>query len=83
MERPLSELEPNLTATKLRFMCPACPKTHYILIAIDPAGRVADEDDVWNSTGTTVDDVSITPSINGTRGGCLFHGHVKKGIVSW
>ena len=93
MERLLSELSPNLTKLRLRFNCPACSKTHWIVIAIHSDGKSDDKDEVWSATGS-LENLTISPSIDGTKdyvlnsgkrikATCVFHGHVRNGIVSW
>ena len=74
----------------LFFVCPVCADGHGILVqwqgrSIYPSGVI------WTRTGTTLDDVSFTPSINcdvpdavtGQASTCTFHGWVTAGDVRW
>jgi hypothetical protein len=54
------------------FDCPACVKPHRVYFSND--GR-------WTITGTTIDDLSISPSIDCTRSGCGFHRVITKGVL--
>lgn len=76
-------------AQGIRFDCPK--DSHAIEVTF--AGRgVADEQGSrdhegkpsrWTVSGTSLDDLTLTPSIDGTRGGgCTFHGFVTSGDVA-
>lgn len=92
-EKPLRELDgefftitgrPN-EKDVLYFECPVCPRGHGIMVSwlppsLFPSGAV------WQKSGNTVDDITITPSINcdvGPESSCKFHGWVTNGVVRW
>lgn len=91
--KPLRELdaafmvldEQGISQPVLVFICPACTDGHSIMVgwtepSIYPSGAV------WKKTGDTVDDITITPSINcdvGPDSSCRFHGWVTNGVVTW
>jgi len=62
----------------LFFTCPACNDGHSIRVSFYEGARV-----VWKKEGDTLDDLTVSPSINCTRSGCKFHGWIKNGVVSW
>lgn len=77
----LADLDPKLTADRLRFECPTC-RAHAVGIPLSGLGA-------WTFTGTTVDDLTVTPSINsaatgevGKPGYCPgWHGWITAGYV--
>lgn len=81
-EKSLKDLEPVLTENRLRFICPACAHRHWISIALNKKGQRDKEEPTWSSSGG-LDNLIINPSIDGTSGGCRFHGWVQKGKVIW
>lgn len=67
----LTELDPKLTDTQLRFRCPLC-QDHFIVIPL--AGPHA-----WQAHGT-VENLSVTPSIAAeTKPRCFWHGFITGG----
>lgn len=85
-EKRLSELSPEFELDRLFFECPACEKPHSIRIPMSLEGKGKDMwgSPIWKRVGNTVDDLTISPSINcSSPGGCQFHGWIKKGVVSW
>lgn len=77
------------TTQCLLFVCPVCPCGHGILVNYT-APALYSSGAVWTKTGTGIDDVSLTPSINcnvpsadGTPSNCKFHGWVTAGKVIW
>jgi hypothetical protein len=82
-KKPLKELNPRWKNNRsiLVFDCPACTvRPHCFRVAMGEGGwSCSDGDDPefpW-------DDLSLTPSLDGTRNNCEFHGWVKKGWVIW
>lgn len=69
----------------LYFTCPVCPNGHGIMVSwlppsLFPSGAL------WSKEGTTIDDITIKPSINcdvGPDSSCRFHGWVTAGKVTW
>lgn len=83
MKKRLSELKPHLGKARLRFNCPACSPTHWVIIAIHPDGKM-DDAPVWECKGDTVENLTLNPSLDGTQSGhCKFHGWIKNGEVTW
>ena len=80
--RELSRLDPHMGNGRLRFECPACPKPHWVSIAISPHAETRKDEHVWESFGS-LQFLTVTPSIDGTDHGCKFHGWIKNGIVNW
>jgi hypothetical protein len=85
-EIPLSKLDPKLTEGTLVFDCPACGPTHpwhghKIRVGFD-AQHHEGNGCFWEKTGTTIKDLTLTPSIDGTPK-CNFHGWVTNGKVTW
>jgi hypothetical protein len=102
MQKKLTELDGDLYdhmkvghPTSLWFQCPICPCGHYIAVAFQGTSY-SQNGAVWKKTGSTLEDVSITPSINcdcdvdvkqpdGTikkvHSSCKFHGWVTNGQV--
>jgi len=82
-------VETKAEADQIWFECPACDTGHYIRIAIEPSGKIRDGEPVWKHSGTTFEDLTITPSINCVPKGkkypksCAFHGWIREGIVTW
>jgi len=75
----------------LSFKCPiaGCPVEHImvpfkIFIGYDPKLH-----HIWTMTGTLFEDISFSPSIDATKNkqgqltGCLFHGFITNGEVTW
>ena len=69
----------------LVFDCPACPGHHWIPVPYTSTGGAAlsEGHPVWKVSGETLGDVTIHPSVDGTKGPCLFHGWVRSGKVVW
>jgi hypothetical protein len=68
----LSDLDPKLTPSQLRFTCPLCGE-HAIVIPL--SGPHA-----WGHSGT-VADLTVRPSINALTGRCHWHGFVTNGAI--
>jgi len=79
-------------ASGLLFLCPKCG-THSILVWFQNAGvpdSLRPGPDRWQATGTSIDDLSLTPSINldtyptheGVKHACDWHGWVLNGRAS-
>jgi hypothetical protein len=78
----------------LLFQCPLCPSGHMIAVPWMPPA-IHTSGCVWQKTGSTIEDITISPSINCDVPGkdpetgeaipsdCKFHGWVKNGKVSW
>ena len=77
----------------LMFECPACDNGHMIMISWNPPSLFK-SGAIWKKTGTTLEDVTISPSINcdvpweNSKGNmqesnCKFHGWVRNGQVEW
>ena len=70
------------------FECPSCPRNdaggvHMIRVPFHPdesrrMGGLA----CWTKTGTTLEDLSLQPSIR-NQGACNFHGFITQGKVTW
>lgn len=85
MERLLSELDSKLTDNQLSFLCPACPgfpKTHSIVVGFKK-GYESAGGDLWDRAGESINDLTVSPSIDATKGHCLFHGWIRGGMVTW
>lgn len=68
----LSTLQPVLELPqRVRFLCPKC-LNHNIRLSFGSG---------WSATGSTVEDLTITPSLN-IQGGCKVHLNVIDGEVS-
>jgi hypothetical protein len=102
MQKKLTDLEGELydhmkvgRPTSLWFICPLCPSGHSIAVAFEGASY-STGGEIWKKTGSTLEDISVTPSINcdcdidvkqpdGTtkkvRSSCKFHGFVTNGQV--
>lgn len=82
----LKDLEPELDEEKgdLWFTCPIC-KNHSIAVSWKLPSYHQNGTYLWRKTGTSVDDISLEPSINLDLDGstCKFHGWVKNGEVTW
>ena len=77
-QKKLTDLNPKFILEEgMKFDCPACESPHGIRVYW--AGT---HDVLWEMRGQNFDDVSITPSIDGTPT-CKFHGYVTNGMVSW
>ena len=96
-ERPLRELQGEIVSFKgrpnrddiLLFQCPCCASGHMIAVPWMPPA-IHTSGCIWKKTGSTIEDITIEPSINcdvpdpdGTPSDCKFHGWVKSGKVSW
>ena len=92
----LIQLEPSwITHAHQRigitFKCPIedCPIRYIGAYWLPGPGYDPNKYDLWAKTGDSFDTLTLAPSVNATRGkegkptGCKFHGHVKRGIVSW
>lgn len=69
----------------LYFTCPLCPDGHGIMVSFKPPSLFP-SGAVWQKTGETLEDVTISPSINcdvGPDSPCKFHGWVRGGKVVW
>ncbi len=81
----------------LWFVCPVCPSGHGIAVSWE-APSLYRGGAVWKKSGSTLDDITIEPSINcdvphqgHDEDGkpkvypslCKFHGWVKNGQVTW
>lgn len=73
----LTDLDPKLTATTLRFRCPACGD-HCISIPI--GGQTQAIPPVWSAQGN-VENLTVTPSIDARTPPCHWHGFVTNGVV--
>jgi len=96
MEKKLSELEGEIISISGRpnkldclfFVCPSCPGGHGVMVSWQ-APSLVDSGYVWQKTGTTVEDITISPSIDCTKSrdgkpsDCGFHGWVQNGMVRW
>jgi hypothetical protein len=68
------------------FMCPLC-RRHYVQVWFEGRGVPASATPTprWRATGTSLDDLTLSPSINldvpqaRAAGGCLWHGFVTNG----
>jgi hypothetical protein len=81
--------QPEGQREALFFVCPICPDGHGIIVqwqgqSIYPSGVI------WQRTGSTLDDLTFSPSINcdvvypdGHLSECKFHGWVRNGGVEW
>ncbi len=92
----LKELDPQWGAENgnrfcLIFDCPipGCPNKHIAVPFRMFAGYDAEKHHIWTMTGDTFDTVSFVPSIDATRNkqgkptGCMFHGFITNGEVTW
>lgn len=71
----LSELDPKLTPTQLRFTCPQCGR-HAIAITLGSDPRTG-----WVATGT-IENLNVVPSIKvDSSPVCHWHGHVRNGEI--
>lgn len=89
--KPLRELHGEITSfaersTKLDvlyFVCPVCTNGHGIVVSWEPPSLFP-SGAIWKKSGSSIDDLTITPSINCAIGdGCTFHGWVRDGQVVW
>jgi hypothetical protein len=105
MEKTLRELSGEIVSIKGRpqqddclfFTCPICRDDrgeligHGIMVSwLPPSLYEGGRGALWSRTGSTIDDISISPSINcdvpcedGSPSPCKFHGWVKDGKVTW
>jgi hypothetical protein len=80
------------TAKGLEFDCPACLQAlrnhappyiigHRVEVWFIPKSC----GDTWEWSGRTFEDLTISPSIDGTGPGssCRFHGYIRAGHVTW
>ena len=74
-------------AQGVMFLCPTCYKknggsvgTHSVIVWWKDPGALLDGNPTWNMTGTGLDNLSLSPSIDLTKspGGC-WHGFVTNG----
>lgn len=69
----------------LFFVCPLCPKQHGIAVSWEKPS-IVDSGAVWKKvSGTTIDDLTLSPSINCDveKSDCKFHGWIKDGHVEF
>lgn len=74
----LVDLDPKLTASTLDFRCPACGE-HRIAIPIGPGSVFPSKP--WDATGT-VENLTVTPSIDAHTPPCRWHGFITNGEIS-
>lgn len=87
----LRDLSPNWVRNKrqeivgISFRCPACPKEKLHVISVGWKDKeVWGRSPLWEkSGGDTFETLVLDPSIDGTKGGCSFHGWVRNGSVTW
>lgn len=86
----LSELNGKIEGDNLLlfFECPI-DKSHGILIALNKPYQDLNEGRFWNSTGDSIENITLSPSVDctkkkdGTPSGCHFHGFVSNGNVTF
>lgn len=95
MEKQLDNLNPSWVAEKghryaVHFDCPACQVSHGIVVPfLIWSDYKPDEHHIWELTGDLLPNISLSPSVDATRTkkgvltGCIFHGHVTNGKVTW
>lgn len=82
----LRKIEAFAEAHGVLFLCPRC-QDHYILVWFKDRGVPAEATPShrWSASGTCLDDLTLSPSINldvpGTSG-CKWHGFVRGGDAS-
>lgn len=84
-------------AQGVRFLCPACYEanggpigTHTVCVAFEGRGvppalgsQGEHGPSRWSVSGHGLDDLTLSPSIDGTRGGgCRWHGWVQNGVAT-
>jgi hypothetical protein len=76
----LTDLDPKLTDSTLRFRCPKCGE-HFIVIPVDRTGDGSPTPPVWTARGE-VEDLTIAPSIDSeTKPSCRWHGWIRNGEI--
>ncbi len=92
MEIPLSELTPiwhQKAGEKVGvvFSCPACPPDEdgkrICMIHVQWSHPWRANQCLWQKSGESFSDLTLSPSIDGTAGGCKFHGWIQDGVVRW
>lgn len=92
----LIELDPkwgteNGERFTLIFECPiaGCP-SRYIAVPFKTfIGYDPEKHHIWTKTGDTFENISLSPSVDATKNkkgeptGCLFHGFITNGEVTW
>ena len=73
----LVDLDPKLTETTLRFRCPACGE-HRISIPVGAQTQAVPP--IWAAHGT-VENLTVTPSIDALTPPCRWHGFVTNGEI--
>lgn len=95
LPRALGKCDAFPAAQGILFQCPACAgpdgSGHYVLVWFADRGvpSEAEPKPRWHASGTGLDDLTLTPSINldvpGPNGepaiGCRWHGWVRGGVV--
>jgi hypothetical protein len=92
MERPLRELNPMWhekagEKVGILFDCPACgngPEGKLAcMLHVQWASPWRVNQHLWTKAGDSFDNLTLSPSIDATMGGCKFHGWIQDGIVRW
>ena len=92
----LTELDPRWGAEDdnrycLIFECPVpdCPMKYIAVPFKTFIGYDPEKHHIWTKAGDTFETISLSPSVDATRNkkgeltGCLFHGSITNGEVTW
>jgi hypothetical protein len=83
--RPIETVEGMADAHAVGFSCPVCrggDAAHEIMIAFE--GRLTKQDglgNTWLVSGTSLDDLTLSPSIQVRSAPCQWHGFVRNGAT--
>jgi hypothetical protein len=71
------------TGMAITFDCPHCRTVRLAVFFANPvdAGLPSDDHRLWHRSGTTFEDLSLTPSIDASESG-HWHGYITNGKVS-
>lgn len=85
---PLRQLDPRYIKGKdgeptgISFECPACTKTQTHRVRVRWADAQRNDEPLWERSGLTFDELTLSPSIDGTPS-CKFHGFLRMGKVCY
>ena len=86
---PLIDLDPKWLGDDgarigISFACPIDDGCMIGVYWVRPSWDRTEREELWTMTGTTFEDVTLAPSINGIPSGlCHFHGFLRVGQVTW
>ncbi len=92
----LTELEPGWVSENgnryaIHFNCPiqGCPIRNIVVPFKIWSGYNPEKHHIWTKTGDVFETLTLMPSVDATRTkqgvltGCLFHGYITNGEVTW